>query len=157
VNKADHEVAVFREFVEVAGLPVDPDSIRPAESPWPDISCTIAGQVHYFELTRAADQGIADNMGGLIVKGRRTGEGGVVAAQAYDDRSILRVAVERKASATHETGGQPLSLLVYYDGVFHALGSFTFIESTFRALQAQYHGRWNAIWLYDRNKKEVLA
>lgn len=57
----------------------------------------------------------------------------------------------------HATGGQPLSLLVYYDGVLHALSSFTLIESTFRSLQAQYHGRWNAIWLYDRNKKEVLS
>jgi hypothetical protein len=41
--------------------------------------------------------------------------------------------------------------------VLHALSSFTLIESTLRAFQAQYRGRWNAIWLYDRNKKEVLA
>jgi hypothetical protein len=157
VSKTDHEVTIFREFVELAGLPVDPDSIRPEQSPWPDISCTIAGQVHYFELTRAADQGFADDVGALFAKGRRTGEGHVSAAHSYDDHSILRMAIERKASATHETGGQPLSLLVYYDGVFHALNSFAFIESTFRALQIQYHERWHAIWLYDRNKKAVLA
>jgi hypothetical protein len=157
MSKADHERNVFQEFVELARLPIDAGSIRSEEPPLPDISCSIAGQRRFFELTRAVDQGIANDMGCLFVNAHKTGVGGIVPAHSYDDCAILGEAVERKADVAHKTDGNPLDLLVYYDGVFHTLTSFDLIEPLFRALQAKYRTRWRAIWLYDRNRKTVLS
>jgi hypothetical protein len=156
VSKADHEREVFLEFAHAAGLDVDRDSVQSEEPPRPDISCLVAGERRYFELTRAANQEIADEVGHLLTKARRTGETGAGEAHVYNDELTLRATVARKAASSHETGGAPLDLIVYYDGVFHPALSFESVESTFRELQAEYRGRWNAIWLYDRRTKQVL-
>jgi hypothetical protein len=156
VTKAKEERELFREFATAARLGVDPDSIRSEDPPLPDISCRIAGKVRYFELTRAANQDIADEVGRLWVQGRRTGETGAGRAHVYGDPQTLRGAVERKAAATHETRGVPLDLLVYYDPAFHPSPEPEWVESTFRELQAKYRDRWNAMWLYDRTDKWIL-
>jgi hypothetical protein len=157
VTKAEHEREVFLEFAAVVGLDVDPESARAEAPPRPDISCLVAGTRHYFELTRAANQEIANEVGHLLAKARRTGETGVGRAQAYNDEVSLRDAVARKAASNHETDGAPLDLIVYYDGVFHPVPSFEWVEATFRELQAEYRERWNAIWLYDRTTKCFLG
>jgi hypothetical protein len=156
VTKADDERDVFREFAVVAGLDVDPDSIESQDPPLPDISCRIAGQIRYFELTRAANQDIANDVGGLLVKGRKTGEGGVGKAHVYGDRETLTAAVKRKATTTHETHGAPLDLLVYYDGWLVPIPEREVVEPVLKSLRAQYSGRWRTIWLYDRVNKWVL-
>jgi len=156
VGKADAEREVFGEFAAVAGLAIDHGSIRSEAPPLPDISCRIGGATRYFELTRAANQGIADEVGRLLVKGRKAGEGGVGRPQVYNDEKTLRAAVERKAAAKHETDGAPLDLIVYYDGVFHPVPSFDWVESAFRSLQAEYRHRWGTIWLYDRTTKQIF-
>jgi len=156
VGKAEEEREVFEEFAAVAGLAIDAGSIRSEKPPLPDISCHIGGDARYFELTRAANQGVADEVGRLLVKGRKTGEGGVGRPQVYNDEKTLRAAVEQKAAAKHETHGAPLDLIVYYDGMFHPVPSFDWVESTFRSLQAEYRHRWGAIWLYNRTSKQIL-
>jgi hypothetical protein len=156
VGKADEERQVFEEFATVAGLAIDPGSIRSEAPPLPDISCRIGGDTRYFELTRAANQGIADEVGHLLVKGRKTGKGGVGRPQVYNDAKTLRAAVERKAAAKHKTHGARLDLIVYYDGAFHPVPSFDWVESTFRSLQAEYRHRWGTLWLYDRTTKQIL-
>jgi hypothetical protein len=69
----------------------------------------------------------------------------------------LRAAVARKAESSHETGGAPLDLIVYYDGLFHPVPQFEWIEEAAKELRAQYRDRWNAIWLYDHTKKRLLG
>jgi hypothetical protein len=156
MSKAEHERAVFTEFVIVAGLDVPLASIKSQEPPLPDIACTLAGAPHMFELTRVADQEIANDVGMLLTKASRTGEGGVGGAHSYDDKAILRRAVERKATARHVTQGAPLSLLAYYDGVFHELGSFDWVRATFEQLVEEYAARWHSMWLFDWPKKALL-
>jgi len=155
VSKADDERQVFQDFAVAAGL--QPDAIQSEEPPYPDISCRIGGDVRYFELTRAANQGVANEVGGLFTKARKTGKSGVGRAQVYSDDAALRAAVARKAESSHETRGAPLDLIVYYDGVFHPVPQFEWIEATARELRAQYRNRWNAIWLYDHTKKRLLG
>jgi hypothetical protein len=155
-SKSDHEIEVFLEFAEAAGLPVDRASVKSPDPPKPDVFCMVEGEPRYFELTRAADQGIADDVGKMLVKTAKTGEGLVGTPHWYDDKAIIREAVERKAAKAHETGGLRLDLLVYGDGVFHALGTLDHVRTTFAELQAQYAECWNALWLYDRSTRDVL-
>jgi hypothetical protein len=157
MSKAQDEMNVFLQFAEAAGFAVEPASVRPQQPPFPDISCRIDGQLRYFELTRAADQAIADDVGRLIVEERRTGIGGVGEFHVYDDRATLRETVERKARKDHQTDGHPLDLLIYYDGVFNAVATFRHLEATFRELQAEYRQRWRGIWLYDSSSGRVLS
>jgi hypothetical protein len=91
VGKAAEEREVFEEFATVAGLAIDPGSIRSEAPPLPDISCRIGGDTRYFELTRAANQGIADEVGRLLVRGRKTGEGGVGRPQVHNDATCVEV------------------------------------------------------------------
>lgn len=157
MTKAAHELEIFRQFAEAVGLAVGLDSICSQSPPLPDISCEIDGQPRYFELTRVADQSISNDVGNLLKEARKTGVGGVGEAHVYDDRAMLRDTVERKAAAKHETKGDRFDLLLYYDGVFHAVTTFRHIEATFRELQARYSGRWAAIWLYDRSSRRFLG
>jgi hypothetical protein len=157
MNKADDERRVFEEFAALAGLRIDPASVRSEEPPLPDISCLIDGRRHYFELTRVADQPLADETGRLLTRARKTGDGGVGRFLSYDDRTILVDAVERKAATRYQTGGDPRSLLVYYDGVIHVLALLELVEPTFRDLQTKYRHHWTALWLYDRVGKRCLG
>jgi hypothetical protein len=155
MSKADDERQVFESFAIAARL--EAESIESRKPPYPDISCRIGNVVRYFELTRAANQGIADEVGRLLAKARKTGESGVGRAQVYNDEATLRAAVARKAESSHETDGAPLDLVVYYDGVFHPAPEFEWIEQAVSELRAQYCGRWNAIWLYDHTTKRLLG
>jgi hypothetical protein len=82
---------------------------------------------------------------------------GVGNAHGYDDRAILRDAVEKKANKAHETHGHPLELLVYYDGVFHGGAQREIARGAFAELQEEFNGRWRRMWLYDAPSKEVLG
>jgi len=155
-NKKEHERRVFSDFVIEAGLDVAPDSIRSEEEPLPDISCRMNGQLHYFELTRVSDQSIANEVGALLSTARRTGKGGVGRAMSYDDRQMLREAIERKIGKTYKTKGAPFDLLVYYDDAVSPSPLPDLIDSIFRELQNEFHQRWNKIWLYDWPNKQVM-
>jgi len=132
-------------------------SIQSHDPPEPDISCTVDGEKWFFELTRAADQEIADDVGRLLKQTARDGVGGAGDAHVYNDGQILKTAIEKKAAKHHETGGVPLHLLIYYDGVFHAIGRLSIVEPAFRKLSAEYRERWARIWLYERQSKQVLS
>ena len=157
VSKADDERAVFSEFAKAARLGVEPESVHSEEPPLADISCRLGGKVRYFELTRVASQSIANEVGRLRVKGRRTAGSGVSRPQVYSDEKALRAAVERKAAVRHETHGARLDLVVYYDPQLHPPPSFEWVEETLRCLQAEYRERWGQIWLYDSSSGQVLA
>lgn len=157
MTKSEHELSIFRAFTEAAGLAVPPESIQSQSPPAPDVRCVVSGDLRFFELTRAADQGMADDVGQLLAEGRRTGQGGVGEVHTYDDRQILRATVEKKAAKTHETGGVRCDLLVYYDGVFHALAAPDLIRATLAELRERHRLRWGYIWVFDLNKRAVVA
>jgi hypothetical protein len=157
INKTqEHEQKVFSNFVNAAKLNVIPDSIRPEEAPLPDISCHIDGHLHYFELTRVADQSIANEVGALLKETRRTGKGGVGHVTWYDDRQMLRKAITRKNDKKYETHGAPLDLLVYYDVTISPSPLPELIDSIFHSLQTEFHDQWNKIWLYDWSNNQVM-
>ncbi|MGH8157087.1 MAG: hypothetical protein ACREPQ_03130 [Rhodanobacter sp.] len=57
-DKQRFELDVFNEFVRIAGLDVEPHSVRQLDPPNPDISCIIAGEIRIFELTLVTDETI---------------------------------------------------------------------------------------------------
>jgi len=154
-EKEKHECQVFRDFASEAELNVDLDSIRSETVPLPDISCRINGKLHYFELTRVSDQNIANETGKLLSSTHRTGEGGVGRAMSYDDRQMLREAIERKTGKTYKINGAPFDLLIYYDSAVSPSPLPDLIDSTFRKLQIEFHQYWNKIWLYDWPNNQV--
>jgi hypothetical protein len=156
LDKETHEQMIFKDFVRAAGLHVLLGSIHSKEPPLPDISCELDGQLHYFELTRASDQKIANDVGALLKNTYKTGTGGVGQAMSYDDREMLRTAIERKNNKTYKTNGAPIDLLVYYDGVTSPSPLPDLIDETFRSLQTESQTQWNKIWLYDWPNNRIL-
>jgi hypothetical protein len=57
-DKQRFELDVFNEFVRIAGLDVEPHSIRQLDPPNPDVSCIVKGEVRSFELTLVTDEAI---------------------------------------------------------------------------------------------------
>ena len=47
-------------------------------------------------------------------------------------------------------------MLIYYDGVFHAVGQLEVVKATCRQLQAEYRDQWRRMWLYDRPSRTAL-
>jgi len=75
---------------------------------------------------------------------------------SYDDREMLRTAIERKNNKTYKTNGAPIDLLVYYDGVTSPSPLPDLIDETFRSLQTESQTQWNKIWLYDWPNNRIL-
>src|SRR6266568_3258531 len=60
-QKASRERQIFAAFVNAAKLEIDAGSVSSERPPKPDISCTILGHRHYFELTEIKDEDLARN------------------------------------------------------------------------------------------------
>ncbi len=60
-QKAEVELAVFREFISKAGISVDPDSVsKPGTQSEPDIFCTLSsGEQVAYELVEICSSDIA--------------------------------------------------------------------------------------------------
>ena len=106
-DKALVELAVFREFVNKANLPVRLKSIRkPGEHSEPDIFCTMNnGEQVAFELVEIC----ADDLASLIAKLR---DGGTATTSTFDPtENILR----QKLHKIYKTQ-LPIELLCYTNG-----------------------------------------
>jgi hypothetical protein len=57
-DKQRFELDVFNDFVRIADLDVQANSIRQLDPPYPDISCIIRGELRSFELTLVTDRTI---------------------------------------------------------------------------------------------------
>jgi hypothetical protein len=156
MSKAADEIAVFLEFAVVAGLNVDPDSVRSTDPPEPDISCRIDGEDRYFELTRVSVQHLADSIGQTLTaikKGAPIPTGQVA---SYSSRESVASAIGKKAGKNHETGDSRFDLLVYSDGVLHPPVRIDLVRDTMKVVEVEHSGKWGQIWLYDAAAKHLV-
>lgn len=59
-GKSDRELRIFREFMQLSDLPIEPDSVRKCDPPLPDILCNIYEEgIVYFELVEICDESLA--------------------------------------------------------------------------------------------------
>jgi hypothetical protein len=54
------ELRVFRLFMSISKLAIDPGSEKNADEPAPDIYCTMANVPNYFEIGTVTDEKIAE-------------------------------------------------------------------------------------------------
>jgi hypothetical protein len=131
-------------------------SIESSAPPHPDISCSVAGVPHYFELTRMVHPRSANLMGNHLSRLDRLGSAPPLLADSYDDRMALRLTIERKADKAHQTDGRPFVLVIYIDGVYHPAGMpAPWAQSIFASEGPQRH--WSEIWLYDVVRNVIVA
>ena len=156
MNKAEYERKVFSEFASAAGIDIEEDSIQSENPPYPDISCRVNGETWYFELTRVADQGLANEMGHVFSTARKTGISPVGKAVSYSDKEAVLEAVAKKARINHKVNGCRFDLLLYSDGLYHPCVEITFVRSDLLMLEDEFKGKWNSIWLYDKPESKVL-
>lgn len=156
LNKQELERQVFLEFAEAAKVDVEQGSVKSEDPPIPDISCKIDGKTCYFELTRVADQAIANDIGHINKVSRKTGEAPCGKTSSYSDKEILETAVSKKAKIPHKTDGCRFDLLVYCDGYFHPRIQMDLVRESIKRLEKSYENRWNKIWLYDQTSKKIL-
>lgn len=157
MTKTDHELMVFKGFAEISGLDIDSGSIKSESPPLPDISCTVSGQKHFFELTRAVDQQIANDIGYVLSEGRKTGYTRNSKIHSYCDVEIITDAVTRKTAKQYETDRDKVDLLIYSDGIYHGRLNEAIIEEEVNKLREQYKDRWGTIWIYDHPKQKLLV
>lgn len=149
MTKSEYELQVFKAFADASGIGVEPDSARSERPPLPDIACRVKGETRYFELTRVADQNIADT-----IAAQATGKSGPV-AHSYSDQADVVDAVHRKADKEYQTDGCPLELLLYADAL-HPPVYLPVVEGVLGELAAEFGDKWHRIWLFDWRKKEVM-
>jgi hypothetical protein len=151
VRKETGEMTVFTEFAVAASLHVDSGTPRNEKPPLPDISCTIGGQPHLFELGEIMDEGLAGEVGRSLRSGV-DGEGGLLS----EEEPLVRM-ISKKTASAYETGGVPLHLVLHYDKQypFAPVEYLRGRESEIAAALAP-NGPFSRIWIYDGWSKTVL-
>jgi hypothetical protein len=151
-EKSIRERTIFTQFIENAGLPVDPNSISSERPPKPDLSCLIEGERHFFEMCEVTDEGLAARFTQAIKTMLTTG------GFFRQDRPLLKV-FEQKAKKAYETNGGKLEILVYYDRQTPPPAG-GLLESTQHQLhliaRSMLSERWSRLWIYDVTGREVL-
>lgn len=151
-QRASRERQIFAAFAASAKLKIDAGSVSSEAPPKPDISCTILGCRHYFELTEITDNDLARNVS-VNLKAQVTNGG------PYSDDEPLLKSLSAKAGRNYDgvVGGQ-LELLAYYDKQRPPFGlepsTKTQLALLFRKMLI--FGEWSRISLYDSNETKVL-
>lgn len=152
-EKAFRERRIFTAFVAAAGLEIDAGSVSSESPPKPDISCTILGHRHAFELTEITDDDLARN----VSVNQKTG---VTNGGPYSDDEPLLKTLSAKANRNYCAGvGTELELLAYYDKQrppHLGLDPSTKTELALLFRKMLLFGAWSRIWLYDLNDGKIL-
>jgi hypothetical protein len=117
----------------------------------PDVSCTIAGARHLFELGEIVDEELADQIG-VSQRTQTDGEGGVMA----EEDPLLRM-IRKKARGTYQTGGVGVDLVLHYDKQcpFAPADCLAGHEADIaKALRPQ--GPFSRVWVYDGWDNKIL-
>ena len=101
------EMSVFNSFAIASPLAIDEGSAVNAFPPYPDIRCTISGQLHWFELGQIISEEVAEKTN---ARRRRIG-GGFSFSQ---EGSFVEIA-RKKATKAYQTQGAPVDLILHFD------------------------------------------
>lgn len=150
-EKAHRERQIFIEFANAAQLNLDPDSVKSERPPKPDISCRIAGELHYFELAEVTDEGLARRLSIALKEMRITGG-------ALSQRRPLVKAFTDKALKQYLADDGVLELLAYYDKQYPYTPDPTLIPREIGSIANSMvsSGSWARVWVYNDWKKEIL-
>ena len=152
MNKALRERQIFLDFAAVAGLQIEPGTVRTLKPPKPDISCRIANQLHYFELCEITDRGVARRLAKALREMKITGG-------FFSQTEPLVQTFVGKAGKNYNVHGQPLELLAYYDKQLPPPNDCeSFIERNVGLISEGMgiRGPWTRLWVYNANNKRVL-
>jgi hypothetical protein len=141
MTKEQREMEMFEAFARKSPQNIDPGSARNEKPPMPDISSTIDGQPHHFELVRVLDENMAQRM--AITNRTRKITGGAFS----------------KAGKKYPVPNTSLDLLIYFDEQvpsFDALFDETWRELLLVLQEMTLKGRWNRVWIYDHNSGRIL-
>jgi hypothetical protein len=152
-QKAERERTIFSQFVEASGTEVEAGSIVSERPPKPDISCSIGGEKHYFELGEVTDQNLAARVATALKEMR------ITAGFFSQDNPLIKVFSD-KARKNYDTLDGPLELVVYYDKQYPPPeGGLK--ESTLRDLELivrdMLNRGWSRVWLFDTWNKAILC
>jgi hypothetical protein len=104
-QKAARELNIFREFIKMSGLPIDPATVENREPPEPDILCIIQGDGPVaFELVELCNPELAKDIGDQLKRGTQS------KFLMLDDPS--RVAFLSKLGKSYRTNA-PFELVCY--------------------------------------------
>jgi hypothetical protein len=157
-KKARRELKIFRLFAAVAstdaGVRIDLGSIKNELPPKPDISCTIDGERHYFELREIVDAGLARITGTAIKEMRIT-----VGSFSQDEPLLNAFSV--KSTKKYDVSDGKLELLAYYEKQSpppeELLGRSTLTTLYWKTEDMTTLGPWYRLWIYDVCNKRILA
>lgn len=135
-QKAEVELAVFREFISKAGIDIDPASVsKPGAQSEPDIFCTLSsGEQVAYELVEICARDIADTLSKI----RNGGAAGLVTSDPTE--KILR----QKLHKTYRTI-LPIELLCYANGRVVSADNQIFSEAQLWANAID--GPFRKVWL----------
>jgi hypothetical protein len=157
-KKASRERQIFEEFAKVANaesnLQVDMASIKNEGPPEPDISCTINGNRHCFEMVEITDEDLACNVSISIKEMKITGG-------AFSQDIPLIKAFVSKARKSYPSFIGPLELLAYYDKQYPAprggIQQTTLLQLDQIIKYMANNLNWNRFWVYDTWNTQILG
>jgi hypothetical protein len=145
------EMSVFNSFAAASGLAIDEGSAVSASPPYPDIRCTISGQLYWFELGQIIDGEVAEK---INPKRRRIG-GGFSFSQ---ERPLIDIA-KKKVLKAYKTQGAPVDLILHFD---LRLGTKGIVGPLIEKLAGPLNslvtkGPFARVWVYDDWTKKVVS
>jgi hypothetical protein len=148
------ELEVFNAFAAVvaAEARIDSNSGINAESPEPDIRCTVAGARHYFELGEITDPPVAKSMADAIKHDEPRG-------CAFSQGRPFAYIIGKKSTRQYTTSGAPIELLLYYRTQSPPPASHfeELLNAAATDLQAlTTGGLFQRVWIFDFSEKRVL-
>jgi hypothetical protein len=147
IEKAARELRVFREFIALAGLPIDPTTVENREPPEPDIRCVIDGLGPTgFELVELCNSELAKDIGDQRKRGTPP------KFLMLDDPSPA--ALRSKLRKVYQTD-LPIELVCYSGrtAVPDDLSALTLRD----VIGSEGTGSFRRIWFLGNRKCEVIA
>ncbi len=146
------EVEVFDAFTVASGIAVDPHSRVNAPAPEPDIRCTTAGVLQYFELGEITDQPVARTLADALKYDEPRGT-------SFSQTEPFTYIIAKKGTKTYTTNGAPVDLVLYYRTQHAPWASYfaDMLASSMAELDAlTTGGPFQRVWVFDFNKATIL-
>ena len=133
-RKSEFEIAIFKGFIEKAGLPIDPQSIVKRDPPEPDLLCLHKDDGYVaFELMEICDSDLTNAMS-------KEGEGSFLWTSDPTPK-VLRKKLSRKYRTDY-----PLELLLYTNG--RVVTPDNLIVPTAKRMIERSKGQFRRTWFF---------